>query len=571
MVDKDLFPEGPAAEVAVLRRRIDELETREARLRIEMGALKGSAEVHRRLVDDCPIGIYRAARDGRILYGNQALATILELPLADLLEATNLIDYCRRREECQAFLAHLKTVKTVQSLETEIVSVRGVTKHVLFNAVLDGQGFSGTLVDISDRKQVEEALKSSEARYRAILEDQTELICRFLPDGTLTFVNDAYCRYFHKRREDLIGRSFLPLIPSEDQEMVHQQFSSLAPENPLVTYEHRVIMPDGAIRWQRWTDRAIYGEGRQLIEYQSVGHDITARKQADEELRCYREQLEELVKERTAELAAANRQLQQEIGERERTEVQRLQLITELEAKNAELERFTYTVSHDLKSPLITIKGFLALLEKDLARDVRERLAGHIRRIANAADKMKGLLDDLLELSRVGRLVAPSEHVDLGDLARKASDLFAGRLSSRGVMVEIAANMPQVFADPKRLQDVLQNLIDNAIKFMGNQPEPRIEIGGWRGSGEVVFFVRDNGMGIEPRYHAKIFELFDKLNPHIEGSGVGLALAKRIIELHGGHIRVESAGPGYGSAFICTLPERGESEWAGSESGGEKR
>ena len=136
----------------------------------------------------------------------------------------------------------------------------------------------------TEHKRAEEALRQSEARYRAIVEDQTELICRFLPDGTLTFVNQAYCHYFGKKREDLVGSSFMPLVLEGDQAFVEEQFTSLSLENPVVTYEHRVMLPDGQIRWQQWTDRAIFDEQGRFIEFQSVGRDITEWVQAEEQL-----------------------------------------------------------------------------------------------------------------------------------------------------------------------------------------------------------------------------------------------------------------------------------------------
>ncbi len=137
---------------------------------------------------------------------------------------------------------------------------------------------------IEEKRRAEEALRESEARYRAIVEDQTELICRFLPDGTLTFVNEAYCRYFGKKREELIGSSFKPLIPEDDQEFIADQFAYLSLENPVVTYEHRVILPDEQIRWQQWTDRALFNDQGRLVEFQSVGRDITEQVRAEEQL-----------------------------------------------------------------------------------------------------------------------------------------------------------------------------------------------------------------------------------------------------------------------------------------------
>jgi diguanylate cyclase (GGDEF)-like protein/PAS domain S-box-containing protein len=137
---------------------------------------------------------------------------------------------------------------------------------------------------VEEKRRAEEALRESEARYRAIVEDQTELICRFLPDGALTFVNEAYCRYFGKKPEELIGHTFMPFISDEDQEIVRKQLTSLSPENPVVTCEHRVVAPNEEIRWQQRSDRAIFDEQGRIIEFQSVGRDITERVQVEQQL-----------------------------------------------------------------------------------------------------------------------------------------------------------------------------------------------------------------------------------------------------------------------------------------------
>jgi PAS domain S-box-containing protein len=148
--------------------------------------------------------------------------------------------------------------------------------------------------EVAERRRAQEIQRVSEARYRAIVEDQTELICRFTPDGVLTFVNEAYCRYFSQPREALLGSSFMPLIPAEDQAIVHQQVATLSLQNPVVTYIHRVILPDGQVRWQEWTDRALFDEGDCLVEYASVGRDITPRKLAEEELARRADQMDAL-------------------------------------------------------------------------------------------------------------------------------------------------------------------------------------------------------------------------------------------------------------------------------------
>lgn len=230
----------------------------------------------------------------------------------------------------------------------------------------------------------------------------------------------------------------------------------------------------------------------------------------------------------------------------------------ELEAKNAELERYTYTVSHDLKSPLITIKGFLGLLERDAIKGDTERVKKDVSRIHNAAEQMNQLLDELLELSRIGRVIDVKESVSLKDLANEAINLIRGQIKELGVKIEIPPDLPVVYVDRRRFVEVLQNLIDNAVKHMGKQPEPRIEIGARQDNEEPVYYVRDNGVGIEPRYHENVFGLFNKLDPESEGTGIGLAIVKRIVEVHGGRIWVESEGNERGSTFCFTIPEKGE-------------
>ena len=194
------------------------------------------------------------------------------------------------------------------------------------------------------------------------------------------------------------------------------------------------------------------------------------------------------------------------------------------------------------------------LVEQDAAKGDTERMQHDIDQIGHAADKMARLLDELLELSRIGRLMNPPVAVSLTDLAHEAVRLVTGRIVARGVAVAIADAMPVVYGDRERLVQVFQNLIDNAVKFSGHQSDPRIEIGAHQKGEEVVCYVRDNGMGIDPKYHEKIFGLFDRLDATGEGTGIGLALVQRIVEVHGGEIWVESGGLGQGSTFYFILP-----------------
>jgi signal transduction histidine kinase len=245
---------------------------------------------------------------------------------------------------------------------------------------------------------------------------------------------------------------------------------------------------------------------------------------------------------------------QSELNERKRIEADHEKAIQELETKNAELERFTYTVSHDLKSPLITISGFLGLLEADAKSGNNVKFKGDLQRINEATERMQRLLNELLELSRIGRITNPPSNTPFTKIVEDALALTRGRLMAGNIQVEVEKELPIICGDRPRLVEVLQNLIDNAAKFMGEQPVPVIQIGARKERGQQVFFVKDNGIGINPSYHERVFGLFDKLDPRSEGTGVGLALAKRIVEVHGGRIWVESQGKDKGSMFCFTLP-----------------
>jgi PAS domain S-box-containing protein len=374
-------------------------------------------------------------------------------------------------------------------------------------------GSIGILQDVTERRRNEQALRASEVRTRALLEAVPDMIFELDRDGTFL--------YFAPSPE-------APPLLSPEQ-FIGKQVSEVMPP-------HIAALSLEAIRQALDTDQV------QHIEYQLP---------AGEHLRDYE-----------ARLVASGPDhvmcIVRDITERKQAEVEREKLIGELESKNAELERFTYTVSHDLKAPLVTIRGFLGFVEKDVTAGNVGRVKSDIARIVSATNKMHTLLDDLLELSRIGRMMNPSEAVSFEAIAREAVELVRGRIEARGVQVEIASGLPQVFGDRVRLIEVVQNLVDNAVRFMGPQPAPRIEIGqcGMDADGKPIFYVRDNGVGIEPPYHDKVFGLFNKLDPQTEGTGVGLALVKRIVEAHGGRIWVESEGAGKGAMFLFTLAPR---------------
>ncbi|MBP3955092.1 PAS domain S-box protein [Gemmata sp. G18] len=244
-----------------------------------------------------------------------------------------------------------------------------------------------------------------------------------------------------------------------------------------------------------------------------------------------------------------------DVTDRKAGEARQGELVRELERRNTEMEQFTYTVSHDLKSPLVTIKGFLGALEHDLGAGDTSRAATDMARIGTAADRMMALLDDLLNLSRVGRVARPPEPVSLADVVREARERVDGPARAAGARVHIDAHLPPVMGDRDRLVEVFQNLLENALKYGG--PAPVIEVRARPDPLWAVCAVRDHGIGLDPRHHERIFGLFEKLDPKSPGTGVGLALVRKIVASHGGRAWVESDGPGTGSTFLVALPAPG--------------
>ena len=257
-----------------------------------------------------------------------------------------------------------------------------------------------------------------------------------------------------------------------------------------------------------------------------------------------------------------NRELQDIVDDQRRTAAQNAHLIEELEAKNREietrreeLERFTYTVSHDLKSPLVTIRGFAGALQQDIQSGDEDLIEQDLSLILGASKHMERLLGELLELSQVGHVLNPPEPVCLTDVAREAVSLTAGSTRAKGAEIMVQESMPVLQVDRSRITEVFQNLVENALKFVPESRIPLIHIGCDSLDGEDIFFVQDNGIGIPEDLQDHIFGLFKRLDTSVEGSGVGLAVVKRTVENHGGRIWVESFGQDQGTTFRFTLKD----------------
>ena len=344
--------------------------------------------------------------------------------------------------------------------------------------------------DISERKLAEEALRRSERTYRNVVEDQTELISRFRPDGTQLFVNQAYCQYFKKSREDIIGKKFFPRIPAEDHRQVREHFAALTKEKPVAVDTHRVIMMDGSVRWQRWSDRAIFDKKGSIVEYQSVGQDITEQKREEDALA----------------LAC-----------------QKMNLLSSI-------------TRHDILNQLTVLSGYLALSE-EFASD--EKLLNFIKKEATATERINQQITFTKHYQDIG--VQAPQWQNVHDTITSA----AAGLDLSSVNVQIAFGDIEIYADPL-LGKVFYNLLENAVRH-GHQTS-LIQFSYRDNGDEMTIICEDNGGGIERETKKHLFK-----RGYGKNTGYGLFLIREILSITGILID-ENGEPGKGARFEITIP-----------------
>jgi PAS domain S-box-containing protein len=404
------------------------------------------------------------------------------------------------------------------------------------------------------RKKAEDALRESEGRFRNIFENSPVGIYQTTPDGRILAASLAlirmlgYASFEELAQRDLEKQEYFPEYPRVDFKR------RIEGEGRIIGLESVWTRKDDSWLWVRENARVVR-DGRDILYYEGTVEDINERKQAEEALKVYHDQLEQLVAARTAELKTANEQLRQEIVEREQAERKLAQQARELARSNAELEQFAYVASHDLREPLRKIKSYTELLERGYAGRLDAKADKYIAYVVDGATRMQALITDLLTYSRVGQAELVAEPTDLEVvLGRVLADCEAVIRESGALVTHDP--LPVLSADPCQMAQLLQNLLQNAIKFHGPE-SPRVHIWVAQEENGWIFGVRDNGIGIDPQYAERIFLIFQRLYTRTEypGTGIGLAICKKIVENHGGRIWVESQ-PGQGATFYFTIPVR---------------
>ena len=375
-----------------------------------------------------------------------------------------------------------------------------------------------TLFAFFRSRQIRIRLQLSEEKYRRLAENAQDLIYRIsIPEARYEYVSPAAEQLTGYTPREFYDNPVLirTIIHPDWLDYFKQQWDNLNKGIAPPSYEYQIVTKTGETRWVNQRNVLIFDTKGKPVALEGIATDITSMVNT-------RQEREELIKE--------------------------------LEKKNSDLERFTYTISHELRTPLITIKGFLGYLEEEATTGDFSKLHQDILRIIEATETMQRLLNDLIDLNRIGRVIREAEEINMAALVHSVLEHFSNQIMNRSIDITVASDMPSVIGFRKEIFELYQNLIENSIKFLGKQEKPEIKIGWKTNNDETIFFVKDNGIGFDPKYREKIFGLFNKLDSGTEGTGIGLTLVKRIIDHHGGWIRAESQGYSRGTTFYFTLP-----------------
>jgi PAS domain S-box-containing protein len=491
-------------------------ETRTAKARIE-----DLSQLNTAVISASSIGVMVYRTDGSCILANAAAAHIGGGSIEQLM-AQNFRDLSSW--QATSMLAAAETALTTKSprhVSTNFVSTfgRAFALDAELSRILIG-GEPHLLVmfrDVTEQKRAEAMLREGEARYRGLVESQSDFVIRLDQKGCFVFANGAFAGALGLAAEAMLGKPCHLFIYPDDiaQTLTAITLASTGPHY-RATIESRLLLAEGP-RWVAWEGCGIRDMAGEVVEIQAVGRDITDWVEN-------RDRLKELVRE--------------------------------LDTSNKDLEQFAYVASHDLREPLRMVTSYLDLLARryqdKLDTDAREFIAF----ARDGAMRMNHLILDLLEYSRIGRTGKPNEPVDLTAVVRQALGILSLPIDEADGRVDVAADLPQVIGNPDDLVRLFQNLIGNSLKYRSHDRAPVVTITAETQGADWLIKIADNGIGISPDYFERIFGVFQRLHGHgeYEGTGIGLANCKKIVEHHDGRIWVESR-PGEGSIFCFTLPQ----------------
>lgn len=479
-------------------------------------AIAKSEESYRTLFEKNIAGVYRTMTEGIVLECNDAFARILGYDSREEILKLPAQEFYFSDAEREDFISILEGRGEINNREIRLRRKNGCEIWVLENTtLLPGGILQGTLIDITQRKQAEEALRTSEEHHKALLETLPDLIFRMSKDGEFLEYHAGQASELILMPPNFIGRGVSDVLTPGLAELIMRHIEAAIQTGEVQAFENEVYL-DGK-RHGFETRVVCCGEGEAMV----IIRDITERRLAEEDLKRSYEKLESQA---------------------------RL-----LDATNRELETFAYTVSHDLQAPLRRISGWINLLFTEHSDTLSIDSADFLRKVDQNSKEMSELVEALLNFSRVTRLEIRRLKVDLSAMAKSIAEDLRSDYPGREVDFRVESGL-NCDGDPRLLHVVIKNVLSNAWKYTSKEEKPRVEFSAVNENGAVLYLVRDNGVGFDPLLADKLFVPFQRLHADqdFKGSGIGLATVQRIIHRHGGRIWAESK-PGSGATFYFTL------------------
>ena len=485
--------------------------------------LQAASRYTRSLIEASLDPLVTISAEGKITDVNRATEDVTGRSRSELI-GTDFTGYFTEPDKAKEGYQQVFAKGFVTDYPLALLHRDGHITDVLYNAGVyrnemgEVMGVFAAARDITERKQAE----LEREHYFKFFNTATDLMGIADPNGAFKRINPAFVKVLGYAEAELLAKPFIEFVHPDDRQATLDEMTRQLQRGFSLDFENRYLCKDGSFRWLSWRANVNYDEG---LTY-ATARDITELKEAEEKINELNRDLERRVVERT----------------------------TQLEVANNELEAFSYSVSHDLRTPLRAIDGFSLMLLEDYANKLDDEGKRLLNVVRSNTSRMSHLIDDILHFSRVGRTEFSFVEIDMERLAHEIVDELRPAIAERKLQINIES-LPRVTGDRAMMHQVIENLLSNAIKFSGKREDTRIGVGSRIEDNKVIYYVKDNGVGFDMQYAGKLFGVFQRLHgvDEFEGTGIGLAIVKRIIARHGGAVWAEGEVD-KGATFYFSIP-----------------